>query len=92
MFDYSILDRPIFIFAYDYKTYEEKRGMYFDVREELTGGEINEDELISLLKEFNVEENIKMVRSFRSKYVTEYGHATEATVDAIYRMLQKDKM
>ena len=87
MFDYSILDRPIFIFAYDYKTYEEKRGMYFDVREELTGGEINEDELISLLKEFNVEENIKMVRSFRSKYVTEYGHATEATVDAIYRLL-----
>lgn len=88
MFDYSILDRPIFIYAYDYKIYEEKRGMYFDVRKELTGGEINEDELLDLLERFDIEENVEMVRRFRSQYVTEYGHATEATVDAVYSMLQ----
>lgn len=91
MFDYSILDRPIFIFAYDYETYKKKRGMYFDIREELTGGTINEDELIKLIKECNVEENVNKVRCFRDKYVTEYGHATKATVDAIHRLLQEKK-
>lgn len=88
MFDYSILDKPIYIFAYDYDVYNEKRGMYFDVRKALTGGDISEDELLVLIKYDDLDSNIKKVRNFREKYVTEYGYATEETVNAIYSLLK----
>ena len=40
MFDYAILDRPIFLFTYDMEEYRDKlRGMYFDI-EELAPGPI----------------------------------------------------
>ena len=38
MFDYSILDRPIFLFTYDLNEYEDKlRGTYFDIIENAPG-------------------------------------------------------
>ena len=38
MFDYSILDRPILLFAYDIEDYvKDIRGTYFDIREERYG-------------------------------------------------------
>lgn len=35
MIDYSILERPIFNYIYDFDEYKEKRGMYFDLRKKL---------------------------------------------------------
>ncbi|MGX8694635.1 MAG: CDP-glycerol glycerophosphotransferase family protein, partial [Methanobrevibacter sp.] len=40
MFDYAILDRPIFLYTYDMEEYRDKlRGIYFDI-EELSPGPI----------------------------------------------------
>ncbi len=89
MFDYSILDRPILVYTYDYETYLARRGMYFDVRKELPGGSVTEDELLQIIKDLDWDRAVEQVRQFRSKYVTEYGHATEKTVDAIWELLQK---
>ncbi|MEV7418649.1 CDP-glycerol glycerophosphotransferase family protein, partial [Streptomyces sp. NPDC089919] len=33
MFDYALLDRPVFLFAYDYEEYTQGRGAYFDLFE-----------------------------------------------------------
>ena len=35
MFDYSILKRPIFSYAYDYEEYQNRRGIYIDIKTEL---------------------------------------------------------
>ena len=87
MFDFSILDRPIYVYTYDYDKYKEMRGMYFDVREELPGGSISEEELLSMIKNGDKQEAVERVKAFRRKYVTAYGHATEATVNTLYQMI-----
>lgn len=86
-FEYAILNRPMYCFAYDYAEYEQTRGLYFDIRKELPGGEMNEDEIIDLIKsEVDV---MNIVRAFKEKYVTEYGHATERAIDNIYEHIRK---
>lgn len=90
IFDYSILDRPIIVYTYDYDTYKDKRGMYIDVREELPGGSVSEDELLDIIHSLDWKYAVDKVRSFRGKYVTEYGRATKGTVDALWALLQGD--
>lgn len=82
-FDYSILDRPMLCFTYDYEQYKLKRGLYFDIREDLIGGAITEDDLLDLIKHPPIGEVMKRVRQFRNKYVESYGSATEITLDTI---------
>lgn len=87
MFDYSILDKPIVLYTYDYEEYESKRGMYFDVRNELPGGSIDEEELLMILLHLDKREILENVRSFRNKYVTSYGDATQQTIDRIIQRI-----
>ena len=87
-FDYSILNKPMFCFAYDYDTYMEKRGLYFDIREEL-GNSSNEDEMISCLLNYNVQERIDITRTFRKHYIEEYGEATKKSLDIIYENIHQ---
>lgn len=89
IYDYSILDRPIVVYTYDFDTYKEKRGMYVDVREELPGGSVSEEELLRTIKTLDWGSAINQVQAFRSKYVTAYGHATEGTVNALWELLQR---
>lgn len=89
IFDFAILDRPVIVYTYDFDTYREKRGMYIDVREELLGGSVTEDELLETIKTIDKKDAIERVRAFRRKYVTEYGNATKGTVDTIWELLQR---
>lgn len=89
MFDYSILNKPIYIYAYDYDEYSKRRGLYFDVREELCGGSITVDELIELISIFNTQDNLKKIATFREKYVNSFGQATEQTVEILFNKLRK---
>lgn len=81
-FDYSILGRPMLCFAYDYDQYNETRGVYFDIREELAS-EILSDEniLMDTILKLNWEERCKISISFRKKYVESFGDATKKTLD-----------
>ncbi|MBQ6185624.1 MAG: CDP-glycerol glycerophosphotransferase family protein [Bacteroidales bacterium] len=85
-FDYSILGRPMICYAYDYQEYQDKRGMYFDIREELHSYVEDEDTMIEEIKKAlaSPDAYVSNVDMFRSKYVTEYGYATEKTLDIIY--------
>ena len=81
-FDYSILGRPMLCFAYDYDQYNETRGVYFDIREELAS-EILSDEniLMDTILKLNWEERCKISIAFRKKYVESFGDATKKTLD-----------
>lgn len=87
MFDYAILSKPIYIYAYDYDEYSKRRGLYFDVRKELCGGSITEDELIKTISDGSRKERLKEVEKFKTKYVTHYGNATETVVNIIKEKL-----
>lgn len=85
-FDYSIMDKPMFYFCYDYNLYEKERGLYFDIREWLLGAE-NEQELLDLLSNIDNEKSIKQTIKFRNNYVTSYGNATKQSLDIIAKEL-----
>lgn len=81
-FDYSVMDKCMLHFTYDYYDYEEKRGMYFDIRDYLSGSS-SEDELIKILLYMNYQLEVKKTIAFRKKYMNFYGDASKKTVDYI---------
>lgn len=83
-FDYSILEKPMITYAYDYNKYIKKRGMYFDIREEISSVS-KETELLNLLKNLNYDAEVKNTKLFRNKYVEYYGNAANQVVDLIYK-------
>ena len=87
-FDYSIMNKPMICYTYDYDKYSKNRGMYFDIRDEIEGGSLSEDELIEMILKLNKKLNIEKVEKFRNKYVQCYGNATELSVDKIYENIK----
>ena len=88
-FDYSITGKPMLCFAYDYKDYCEKRGLYFDIREELESIDINnEDILLETIRNLNYQKRRVITDRFRAKYIQEYGSSTIKSVDAIYEAVK----
>lgn len=81
-FDFSIMNKCMFYFTYDYEKYSKERGLYFDIREYLSGG-ATEDELIHLLQNLDEEYEINRTAKFREKYIDFYGDATKKTIDCI---------
>lgn len=81
-FDFSVMDKPMLHFTYDYDKYSENRGMYFDIRNKLDGGSF-EDEILTVLKskKYGIDKTIK----FRKQYVNYYGNATKKVLDCIIR-------
>lgn len=81
-FDFSILERPMICFAYDYEDYSNERGLFMDIASEIPGGVVfDEENLLKKIKksDFDMEE----VRDFKKRYL-EYGaNATERCVKAL---------
>lgn len=82
-FDYSILCRPIFCYAYDYDAYLSERGTYFEIDEKYPNRSCRtEDELLARIKNINYELECLNTRRFRDEFM-QYGiGATEACVKA----------
>ena len=89
-FDYSIMDKCMLHFSYDYDKYSSKRGMYFDIRNYINGAS-SEDELIKILTELDEELEVKKTISFRNEYVNFHGNATKRTIDCIASMILNEE-
>lgn len=89
MFDYSILEKPIYLFTYDYKKYKEERGMYFSIKNNLPIPSIdNEDKLLKKIIDSN-DQIISHVVEVKKKFVQHYGNATTKIVDALYQKIDE---
>ncbi|MEU6278641.1 CDP-glycerol glycerophosphotransferase family protein [Streptomyces populi] len=79
MFDYALLDRPMFFFAYDYDAYvHEDRGTYFDLLERAPGPVLRtEDELHAVLG--SLEEQAVKYAPRREQFVAEFGEYDQGT-------------
>ena len=88
MIDYSILEKPIFCFAYDYEKYIEKIGLYLDLEKELPKHFYKyEDDLINGIENIDWNNSIKVAKFFKKKHADfSKGNASQMVVN---RLLEK---
>ncbi|MCR4842738.1 MAG: CDP-glycerol glycerophosphotransferase family protein [Eubacterium sp.] len=86
MFDYAILDRPMYFFCYDLEKYRDTlRGFYFDFESKAPGPITRTTaELIDAIKTDGVDLFKEKRAAFRETFVaTEDGHASEKIISLI---------
>lgn len=84
-FDYAILCKPIFCYAYDYDTYLVERGTYFEMDDLYPNKSCRtEEELLARIQSMDYKEECARTRVFRDRFI-QYGlGATEACVKAVF--------
>lgn len=82
-FDYAIQGKPMLCYCYDYEKYAVKRGMYFDIREWLSYAS-DEAQLLELIKITDVNMESDATKRLQEQYVTEFGSASQKSLDIIY--------
>ena len=87
LFDYSILERPIICYAYDYEKYNKVRGSYIDIRKELITAE-TEEELIRCVFNADDEKMLNTVKLFKKKYVEKCGNSAKRALDVVYNEIK----
>ena len=94
MFDYALLGRPMFFFAYDLKDYRDRlRGFYFDFEQEAPGpiSETNEQLLADISESFADGRFSEKYELFRKKYnMYDDGHASEKIAELLTAELKTD--
>ena len=87
MFDYALLNRPIIIYADDWRSYRETRGTYFDLVSHPPGPVvIDEDELVSVISSgfYDSDESTRLRQEFRERFCTfDDGHAAETIIKTV---------
>ena len=95
MFDYSILNRPMFFFMYDLESYrDELRGFYLNVVEEIPGPiSRTTEELIKDIKEYDYSKYEEKYINFQDKYnKNDDGKASQRVIDRILELKDKNKL
>lgn len=91
-FDYSILNRPMFCFAYDRIEYEKKRGLYVVLDQFLPCRiDYNEESLLDSILNVDIEYASEQTKKFQMKYAPYAGNATKMVVDEIVKRLDINK-
>lgn len=86
--EFGVQQKPMFCYAYDYDDYVITRGLFFDVREDLPGGYMDEDQLLDYIKNGDIKEIMEKVDVFRNKYIQVYGNATDTCLNIIYQNIE----
>lgn len=82
-FDYAVLCKPMFIYAYDYDSYLAERGTYFDIDDRYPNKSCRtEDELLKRIKSIDYKLECENTRRFRDSFISYGIGATEACVKA----------
>ena len=76
-------------YTYDYDQFENVRGLYFDIREELDmkGRCDSEEQIIHEIHTMDYEKRSAITRRFLQKYVQAYGSATQQTLNVISQFM-----
>ena len=89
-FDYSILGRPIFCYAYDYDSYLAERGTYFEMDEKYPNKSCRtEEELLSRIKGMDYRKECNNTGRFRDAFIRYGANATEICVKVEFGGAQK---
>lgn len=86
LLDYSLLEKPMLCFGYDYDAYKKVRPFYYELEDELPNGVMRtEDEILSYLKTLDYKAESKKTAEFRARHC-EYGkgNAAIACIRAVF--------
>lgn len=86
MADFSILERPILCFTYDYEQYRDERGLYLDYEKEMPSGILRtEDDVLRYIKTMDYEAESKKTKEMIKNRMTYFGgHATETCLERLF--------
>lgn len=86
MADFSILERPILCFTYDYEQYRDERGLYLDYEKEMPSGILRtEDDVLRYIKTMDYEAESKKSKEMIKNRMTYFGgHATETCLERLF--------
>jgi CDP-glycerol glycerophosphotransferase len=84
--DFSILERPVVCFAYDYEAYCAHRGLYLDLNVAMPSGvKHTEQEVIEQIKSMDYAEECKKTKEMIKDRLTYIGgHATEICIEKMF--------
>ena len=82
VFEYSLFEKPMIFYAYDYDNYCDWRGFYYDYSEFTPGPVVQtEDELLNSIKNIDTQFDKQKVIDFKEKFMGSCdGHATERII------------
>lgn len=86
VFDFSIMERPIFCYGYDYDAYLQERGVYNDLNKLFSHGVLKtEAELLQAIVSMNYDEECNYTRKYiKDEFIASYGNAAESSVKYIF--------
>ena len=85
IFDYSILEKPILCYGYDYDRYIKERGTYIDLNELFYDGVItNQDKLISIIKTMDYKKECEHSKTIKNKYLLNYKNSVKKCASMIF--------
>lgn len=86
VFDYAIMERPIFCYGYDYDIYAVERGLYTDLEQLFSKGVLRtEDALLSAIIHMDYDaECVYTKENIKEEYMDSYGEAARKAVDVIF--------
>ena len=84
VFEYALLDKPMYFYAYDYKEYVTERGFYYSYEEFVPGGiYYNEEELVQGISG-DKEVSLEKIKRFREKFMSSCdGNSTSRIISKI---------
>lgn len=87
VFDYSIMERPIFCYGYDYDTYSVERGLYTDLEQLFSHGVLRtENEVLKAIQRIDYGKECEYTRChIKNEYIASYGNAAEKAVQIIFK-------
>lgn len=87
MADYSILERPVLCFAYDYEQYRDERGLYLDYEKEMPSGILRtEDEVLRYIKTMNYASECEKTKMMLKNKLLQFGSkATEECINFLFK-------
>ncbi len=85
IFEYSLFERPIILFAYDLDVYFDWRGFYYDYYEMAPGPVlISTEEIIDYIQNLDTKFDKEKMHAFREKFMRSCdGHSTERILDEV---------
>lgn len=86
MADYSILERPVLSFAYDYDEYKKERGLYVDYEKEMPSGILRtEDDVIEYILNMDYQKECGKTRTMVKNKMLQYGgDATRMCLERLF--------
>ena len=93
VFDYSIMERPIFCYGYDYDTYVAERGVYTDLEKLFSRGILRTEEaLLDAIKNIDYPAECAYTKAhIKEEYIADYGNAAAKAVSVIFSDLNSEK-